>query len=216
MSAESRKNKYPKPHLLFEQDLWACGICGVAGIDEAGRGAWAGPVFAAAVILPADLTMRDHLSGVRDSKQMSPAQRSRWAEQIKMYALTWGVGQVSSEDIDATGILPATRLAMQRAIQHLSPQPQHLLLDYVILPEYDLPQTALVKGDRQSLSIAAASVLAKTARDALMMKMDERYPRYGFARHKGYGTARHRLALQENGLCTIHRRNFKPMKDKMI
>lgn len=201
------------PDLSFETGLWQRGNRLVAGLDEAGRGAWAGPVTAAAVILPpdcADLPRR--LSGVRDSKQMTPRQRETWAEEVRCAALAWGVGWAGHEEIDALGILPATRLAMQRALQALRLAPQHLLLDALLLPGEALPQTALIKGDARSLSIAAASVLAKTARDARMVELAASYPGYGFACHKGYGTKIHQQALAALGVCPLHRKTYAPVR----
>jgi len=199
---------YPKPDLHFEQALWEAGIQRVAGIDEAGRGALAGPVAAAAVILPPDLPARA-LEGVRDSKQMTPSQREYWAEQVRAYALAWAVGYATPQEIDRMGILPALYQAVRRALACLQPSPEFLLMDYLRLPECELPQTALVKGDQRALSIAAASVLAKTHRDALMRRWDARYPGYGFARHKGYGTSAHRQAIAALGPSPLHRRTFR-------
>ena len=201
----------PAPDLRFENKRWARGITRVAGVDEAGRGAWAGPVSAGAVILPPGLEIAGVLCDVRDSKQMTPAERTHWAEIIKKQALAWGVGFASNLEIDALGIVPATRLAMARALACLDEPAEHLLIDALRLPEIALPQTPLIKGDARALSIAAASVLAKTARDALMVQLDEQYPVYGFARHKGYGTARHWEALQCAGPCAIHRFSFEPV-----
>jgi ribonuclease HII len=198
----------PAPDLSFEQALWDSGLSVVAGIDEAGRGALAGPVAAGAVVLPCDPGVAVRLHGVRDSKQMSPRQREEARERIRAVALTWGVGLASPDEIDALGILPATRLAACRALEALNPLPEHLLLDYLFLPEIPLSQTALVKGDCRSLSIAAASVLAKTARDALLRELDVCYPGYGFAVHKGYGTQAHRLALRRLGASPVHRLSF--------
>ncbi|MFN7036318.1 MAG: ribonuclease HII [Bellilinea sp.] len=200
------------PNLQVERTLWKSGCLLVAGLDEAGRGAWAGPVFAAMVVLPAGYEGQSVLHGVRDSKQMTPLQRERWVEKIKQAAACWGIGEASNEEIDRYGIVPATRLAMQRALQAGGITPSHLLIDALRLPMLDIPQTALIRGDQQSLSIAAASVLAKTARDAWMRAQEERYPGYGFAAHKGYGTARHRAALEQLGACPLHRRSFAPVK----
>jgi ribonuclease HII len=229
------------PTLTFEKNLWEAGFIRVAGIDEAGRGAWAGPVGAAAVILPPDLDLTYKLDGVRDSKLMTPLARQIWAPRIRQIALAWGIGFASSREIDSLGILPATKLAALRALTSLStppssihqpsipiPQskisnsqslipdllvpdrlvPDCLLTDYLVFPAIDLPQTALIKGDRLSLSVAAASVLAKTARDARMQELDDKYPGYGFARHKGYGTRLHQEAIGFIGLCEIHRKSF--------
>ncbi len=199
---------YPVPDLRFERALWEAGIERVAGIDEAGRGALAGPVAAAAVILPPDLPA-DALAGVRDSKQMTAAQREFWAAKVRAHALAWAVGYATPQEIDQWGILAAVYQAVRRALACLSPSPVYLLLDYLRLPECTLPQTALVKGDQRALSIAAASVLAKTHRDALMRGWDRRYPHYGFAQHKGYGTAAHRQAIARQGLSPLHRRSFR-------
>ena len=196
------------PTLEFEQALWKGGFRHIAGIDEAGRGALAGPVSAAAVILPNTPHLARTLRGVRDSKQMTPLARESWAPRIKEIALAWGVGFASAEEIDMLGIVPATKLAATRAIVSLYLKPDYLITDYLIFPEIPLPQTALVKGDRRSLSVAAASVLAKTARDARMRELDLEYPGYGFARHKGYGTPQHRAAIGRSGLCAIHRQSF--------
>jgi ribonuclease HII len=198
----------PEPDLSFEQVLWEAGLPAVAGIDEAGRGALAGPVAAAAVVLPPEVGMTECLKGVRDSKQMTPTQREAAREKILKYAVTWGVGFATSEEIDQMGILPATRLAACRALQALTPPPTHLLLDYIFLPEVAFPQTVLIKGDCRSLSIAAASILAKTSRDALLRGLEETYPGYGFASHKGYGTQAHREALQRLGVSPVHRLSF--------
>ncbi len=205
-----------QPDLSLEAPLWQTGLCRVAGLDEAGRGAWAGPVAAAAVVLPpAGQKLLELLPGVRDSKLMTARQRSRWAEKIRAAAAAWAVGWAACEEIDALGILPATRLAMQRALAQLAPLPEHLLIDAVRLPALKLPQTSLFHGDQRSLSIAAASVLAKTARDGRMQELDEQYPGYGFAAHKGYGTARHQRALDELGPCPQHRMSFAPLRARL-
>ena len=187
------------PNLEYEKKFWDVGLDYIAGIDEAGRGALAGPVAAAAVILPSQECIEQDLQGVRDSKEMAPTLRASWALIIQTVCLTYGVGFASSEEIDLLGIVPATRLAAQRAITMLTPAPLHLLLDYLFIPDSPLPQTSLIKGDARSLSIAAASVLAKTSRDTVMCEMDETYPGYGFALHKGYGTRTHRQAIEVLG-----------------
>ena len=196
------------PPLRYEKELWALGFKYIGGIDEAGRGAWAGPVAAAVVVLPADAGIRRPLAGVRDSKRMTPLQRERAIPVIKAEALAWAVGFSSAEEIDSIGILPATRQAIMRAMEMLPLPPEYLLLDYIHWPGLANPHLALPKGESQSLSIAAASVLAKTARDSLMCDMDPQYPGYGFARHKGYGTKQHRAALKHLGHCPIHRKCF--------
>jgi ribonuclease HII len=199
------------PTLKYEQYLWKAGYTRIAGVDEAGRGAWAGPVCAAAVILPVAPAILQTLKDVRDSKLMTPLSRETWAPRIREAATAWAVGFASAQEIDAIGILPATKLAAMRALNALSPSrlpPDYLLTDYLIFPNSDLPQTGLIKGDRLSLSVAAASVLAKTARDAWMREMNGVYPGYGFARHKGYGTRIHQEAIRCLGLCAIHRKSF--------
>lgn len=212
---KSRNSSWiPKhPDLNLERAYWHLGVESIGGIDEAGRGAWAGPVAASIVILPQGEEVVKSLSGVRDSKQMTPAERSQWAEQIKSVATAWQVGFASQLEIDKIGILQATRLAAKRAIDSLHLQPQFLLIDWLYLPEVALPQMAIIKGDNRSLSIASASVLAKTARDAFMVEQNAVYPVYGFAAHKGYGTAAHQRALREYGPCSIHRMSFKPLKE---
>jgi len=199
----------PAPDLSFEAALWATGVDFVAGIDEAGRGALAGPVAAAAIVFPADRRLAAALEGVRDSKQMTPVARRAWAVRLPGLSLAQAVGFASAQEIDELGIVPATRLAVQRALTQLSPSPQHLLVDYLKLPDCELPQTALIKGDERSLSISAASILAKTARDEILCQLDQEFPEYGFAAHKGYGTAAHRQAIQRMGYSAEHRRSFR-------
>ncbi len=203
-----------RPNLEFEQELWSQGARQIAGVDEAGRGALAGPVAAAAVILPYDMPdLMELLSGVRDSKEMIPEDRQVWAEAIRGIALAWDVGFASPAEIDLLGIVPATCLAASRALAGLSHPAEHLLVDYLTLPEQNIGQTPLVKGDGRSLSIASASILAKTARDALLVAMDEKYPGYGFCRNMGYATKEHRGAIQALGPCELHRRSFSPLAE---
>jgi ribonuclease HII len=198
-----------RPDLSFELDLWSQGIGSIAGIDEAGRGALAGPVAAAALILPAEPAIADRLKGVNDSKQMTATEREFWASRIPTLAMAWAIGFATNEEIDALGIVPAVRLAIQRALDSLVMPPEHLLVDCLDLPDCSIPQTALVKGDARSLSIAAASILAKTARDAVMVELDASYPGYNFAIHKGYGTLAHRRAIYRMGFTPIHRLTFQ-------
>jgi ribonuclease HII len=207
------------PDLTFEKRFWQSGLANIGGMDEAGRGALAGPVTVGAVILPNLPRLSRTLSGVRDSKQMTPGQRVRWAAAIKEIARAWSLGWASSEEIDSIGIAAATRLAAERALASLSLVPDHLLTDFNLKPETDLPLTSIVKGDQKSLSIAAASVLAKTARDALMCELDAQYPGYGLAKHKGYGTAIHRVAIERLGHSPVHRKTFsfrQSRRDAMI
>jgi ribonuclease HII len=198
-----------KPNLTVELDLWSGGFKRIAGIDEAGRGALAGPVACGAVILPPDENILEILSGVRDSKQMLPAGRIYWAEKIRSFSQAWGIGFASAQEIDSFGIVPSVHLAAHRALSLLTTAPDYLLLDYFVLEASPLPQTALVKGDCLSLSIACASVLAKTARDAWICGCDRRFPGYGFALHKGYGTAAHRAAIARWGISPLHRTSFR-------
>ena len=184
----------------------------IAGVDEVGRGALAGPVMAAAVILPFGLKAR-WLHQVRDSKQLSPERREVLADYIYGAAISVGIGMVGNEDIDALGIAPATRLAMKAAIEKLSPPPQHLLIDFMRLPEVPLPQKGVVEGDSLCISIACASIVAKVARDRLMVALDSLYPGYGLAQHKGYGTGAHLDCLRRRGPCPLHRRTFQPLSE---
>lgn len=196
-----------------ELALAALGLYPVAGVDEVGRGCWAGPVVAAAVILPIERLQEDPeiLAGVDDSKRLGPRVRARLAEQVLQVAEAVGVGVVSPALVDALGIVGATRLAMRQAIGRLGIPPRALLLDALSLPELPLPQRALVHGDARAISIAAASIVAKVYRDRLMAEWARAYPVYGFERNKGYGTREHRLALERWGPCPLHRRSFAPV-----
>jgi ribonuclease HII len=201
--------KTDPPNLQFEMDVWNNGLRLVAGLDEAGRGALAGPVAVGVVILHPDPHLTRTLACVRDSKQMTPRQRDLCAPFIQEIARAWSVAYASPEEIDHLGIVHATRLAGMRALEALTPQPAFLLTDFRLeFPESELPQTSLPKGDARCLSIAAASVLAKTARDALMRELDGQYPGYGLEQNKGYGTQAHRSALKRLGYSSIHRKSF--------
>lgn len=201
------------PDLLHEQELWPA-YKYIAGMDEAGRGALAGPVCVGVVVLPADdPLLAQTLSGTRDSKQLTSRKRQQLKPLIKETAHVWGIGFASAEEIDSLGIVPATRLAASRALEMLPIFPHFLLTDFRLeLPELDVPQTALVKGDQRSLSIAAASILAKTARDEIMVEIDSHYPEFGFTHHKGYGTLFHREQITALGYSPIHRKSFKVKK----
>jgi ribonuclease HII len=201
------------PDLDEEWTLREAGHARVAGVDEAGRGAWAGPVCAAALILPLDrVELPDLLAGVRDSKLLSPRQREALLPRILETAEAVGVGWASAAEVDATGIVAATRLAMARAVASLDGRADALLVDYVWLPDLDLPQRALPKADTRCLSVAAASIVAKVERDRLMVALDLDFPGYGFARHKGYGTRAHREALERLGPSPLHRMSWEPMR----
>jgi ribonuclease HII len=201
------------PNLLYESTLWLNETVLVAGIDEAGRGAWAGPVVAGMVIFPICETIPKELLKVRDSKQLTAVQRAELAPVIKSHALYWGIGFSTNIEIDEIGILPATKVAMTRALEQIDQPPDHLLIDALFLPEIPIPQTALYKGDQRSFSIAAASILAKNARDEYMIQMNLENPFYGFDKHKGYGTKLHQERLSQNGSCYLHRHSFRPIKN---
>jgi ribonuclease HII len=185
----------------------------VAGLDEAGRGAWAGPVVAAAVILPVNHpNLTETLAGLHDSKKLSPKQREYFFEVIQKTALAFSVGQAPAAMVDTLNVVGATRSAMQAALDQLSPVPDYLLLDHLRLPAVKLPQDAFPKADSISLTVAAASVVAKVTRDRLMVQFNTVHPGYAFDRHKGYGTAAHRAALAELGPCPLHRLSYRPLK----
>lgn len=194
----------------FERALWGRAISPVAGVDEAGRGPLAGPVVAAAVVLHRDDI--EGLAGLDDSKRLTPAQRDRLYDVIQACAHAVGVGIVESQRIDEINILEATFEAMQTAVQKLGILPAQIWVDGDRTPSFSCPAFPLVNGDRKSLSIAAASVIAKVTRDRMMVDYDGLYPRYGFVRHKGYGTREHLEALEQLGPCPIHRKSFAPIK----
>jgi ribonuclease HII len=202
------------PTVVEELDLRSAGHHVIAGVDEAGRGCWAGPVVAAAVVLP-DTILEDpaRLAGVDDSKLLTARQRDQLFERIVEAADGWGVGVVPAHIVDTHGILPATCLAMQIALLRLPRPPDALLIDAVRLYGWPCPQRPLIKGDARCLSIAAASIIAKVTRDRLMVGVDRHLPSYGFAQHKGYGTAAHYQALRRHGPSSQHRRTFRPLAD---
>ena len=201
--------------LAHERGWWAAGRV-VAGLDEAGRGAWAGPVVAGAVILPPEPErLRQALTGVDDSKRLTPAARDRLYDRIREVAAT-AVGVIPPAVIDEIGILNATYRAMQAAIAALPQPPDALLIDYIPRALGEWPQQRLVRGERASMSIAAASNIAKVHRDRLMGELDGRYPGYGFTRHKGYGTKQHRRAIAELGPAPIHRTSWAPFRQPRL
>jgi ribonuclease HII len=195
--------------LRFETELWERGVVHVAGVDEAGMAPLAGPVVAGACILPKDYRPR----GIDDSKQLDRRERERLAADIKANALCWAVARAEVDEIDGLNIYRAGLLALTRAVRGLATPPDHLLVDARKLADLRVPQTPIIHGDALSLTIAAASILAKTTRDALMAELDLAYPGYGFARHKGYPTAEHFEALRGLGACPIHRRSFQPVRE---
>ena len=200
------------PDLSLERELLRRGARPVAGADEAGRGPLAGPVVAAAVILPPELKGdEDWLSLLDDSKRLTRPQRERACDAAQEHALAWAVGAVSHDEIDRTGIGVAALRAMMLAVEALSVRPAHLLLDYIPVRQCPYPYDAVVKGDSRSYSIAAASNIAKVVRDRMMADYDDAFPGYGFARHKGYATRLHLERLREVGPCEIHRRSFAPV-----
>ncbi|MFZ2162014.1 MAG: ribonuclease HII [Sideroxyarcus sp.] len=195
--------------LRGNDDVMNSGIILICGVDEAGRGPLAGPVSAAAVILdPAN-----PIEGLADSKKLSEKQRDRLAPIIRERALAWAVAYAEVDEIDELNILQATLLAMKRAVQALHIQPQQVLVDGLYCPQTGLPSQAIVKGDSKVAAISAASILAKTARDELMLKLHAQYPQYGFDGHKGYPTAAHIAALREYGVSDVHRRSFRPVRE---
>jgi ribonuclease HII len=195
--------------LRFEKSAYSAGFKYVAGIDEAGRGPLAGPVIAAAVILPIELI----LPGVDDSKKLNPAKREKLFNLIMDQAISVGIGIVSAAEIDQINILQATRRAMLAAVQLLSPKPDCLLIDGISTIDTSIFQKTIIKGDSLSLSIAAASIIAKVTRDRQMIEMDAKYPGYGFAGHKGYGSAAHMSAIRMLGPSPIHRLTFGGVKE---
>lgn len=197
--------------MAAESDCWARGLSCVAGIDEVGRGAWAGPVVAAAIVLPKTPSISVALADVRDSKMLSPRQRERLDELIRAHAIAVGVGMVDPQIVDTQGLLPATACAMNDAIASLCLCPDHVLVDGLRMTGLAHAHTPIVRGDASCLSIAAASVVAKVARDRLMARLDTLHPGYSFAEHKGYGTATHRDALCRLGPCAAHRLSYAPV-----
>jgi ribonuclease HII len=210
------------PSWDFEHDLYAKGHCAIAGVDEAGRGAWAGPLVAGAVIMPhpeaieCEPAWADGLEELRDSKMLTPETRERLLPLIRAMAVGVGVGIVSPGLIDVIGIGPANRLAWVRALRSLGMRPDHLLLDAFKLPAMRIPQKAIIRGDEACISIAAASVVAKVTRDEIMRDLHETYPGWGFAQHKGYGTRHHTDAVRLLGVTPIHRKSFAPIKAAIL
>jgi len=200
-----------RPTFIEEKRLGEQGYRLIAGIDEVGRGPLAGPVVAAAVILPLDL-VAPWLPLVRDSKELTPKRRASLFPLIEAAAVAIGVGFTGPEVIDNQGIVRATKIAMRSAVEQLAQAPDFLLIDFVALPEIALSQRSITKGDSHCLSIACASIIAKVTRDGIMVALDEEYPGYGFARNKGYATREHLLSLRQLGACPIHRKRFAPVR----
>jgi ribonuclease HII len=204
----------------FERVLWRQNLARVAGVDEAGRGPLAGPVVAATAILPsrwAKSGLPRELDGLNDSKQLTAAQREKFFQFITTSCeIIFAIAQADAAVIDEINILQATHRAMNDALAQLNPPPQHALVDGRAVKTMRVPQTAIVQGDARSYSIAAASVLAKVTRDRLMLGFHAQFPEYGFAEHKGYGTAKHLAAIEKFGACPIHRKSFAPLKPKLF
>jgi ribonuclease HII len=201
------------PDLTQEAALHQGGFRCVAGVDEAGRGAWAGPLVAAAVILPEPDQVHDgFLSGVRDSKLLSHAQRDALFERVLASARSAAVGWVTADEVDLLGLTAGNELAMARAVRGLSLTPDHLLVDCFTLKSVSIPQCGIVRGDRTCLSIAAASIVAKVYRDRWLARLAEQFPGYGFEQHRGYGVAAHRKAIASQGLTPIHRVSYAPLR----
>src|SRR5271154_5515329 len=200
----------------FERVLWQKSLVRVAGVDEAGRGPLAGPVVAAAAILPsrwAESGLPAGLAGLNDSKQLTAEQREKFFSFItNCVEINFAIAEIDASQIDEINILQATHRAMNDALAQLNPPPQHALVDGRPVRTMRVPQTAIVQGDARSYSIAAASVLAKVTRDRLMLEFHAQFPEYGFAEHKGYGTAKHLAAIEKHGACPIHRKSFAPLK----
>ena len=222
-----------RPHFQYETRLLSQGIAIVAGLDEVGRGTLAGPVVAGVAVLPPSLAdsgagARNNAAGnatrggagwvslINDSKQLTPVQRDEAYAALCEKCVAYGTGACDAADIDRIGIVAATRLAMARALEMIDPRPGHLLIDALDLPAVNIPQTSIIKGDATSLSIAAASIIAKVTRDRLMATvLEAQYPGYGFAGHKGYGSAEHIAALYRLGPSPIHRLSFAPVRDAL-
>jgi ribonuclease HII len=217
MVAASRDGVSPlDPDLTEEAALIEGGFRCVAGVDEAGRGAWAGPLVAAAVILPEPAACSDDfLRGVRDSKLLSVAQRETLFETIVKGARAVAVGAVAADEVDLLGLTAANELAMARAVRSLSPAPDHLLVDCFTLRSVNVPQRGIVRGDRTCLSIAAASIVAKVYRDRWLEELAAVHPGYGFEQHRGYGVVAHRKAIDAQGLTPIHRLSYAPLRAKL-
>jgi len=198
--------------LRYERELWQRGVARIAGVDEVGVGPLAGPLVAAAVILPRDI----ELSGVDDSKKLSRPARTRLCAAIRVCAVGVGLGVVEAAEVDRLNTFWAALEAMRRAVAALPVAAEQLLVDARTIPGVSLPQLALVKGDARSYSIAAASIVAKVTRDAMMDELDRDFPAYGFGRNMGYGTAEHLAALQQHGPCPVHRRSFLPVSQPRL
>jgi ribonuclease HII len=212
LKAKAKKIILPPPTLVEENGLSAKGFRFIAGIDEAGRGALAGPVVAAAVILPPSPEF-SWLKSVRDSKELPRAKRESLFDMIKQDAVAFSVGIIAPQTIDVIGILNATKIAMCHAVEQLASPPDYLLIDFLRLPQLRISQKPITRGDKLCLSIACASIIAKVTRDRIMVELDQIHPGYGLADHKGYGTKKHVCCLRQNGPSPIHRHSFAPVRE---
>jgi len=210
LKAKAKKPKTKPPSLLEENELISKGYNLIAGVDEAGRGALAGPVVAAAVILPPSPRFK-WLKSVRDSKELPKAKRESLFDLIKRDAIAVSVGVIAPQTIDVIGILSATKIAMCHAIEQLATPPDYILIDFLKLPQLRISQKGIVRGDKLCLSIACASIIAKVTRDRIMVELDGQHPGYCLADHKGYGTKKHVAFLFQNGPSPIHRHSFAPV-----
>ena len=193
----------------YEKELWKNGINLIAGMDEVGRGPLIGPVVTACVILPKDFV----LEGLTDSKKLSEKKREEFYDYIMEHAISVGIGMMDEKVIDEVNIYEATKLAMYQAVEKSKVKPEHVLIDAMILDKLEMPSTSIIKGDAKSISIAAASVIAKVTRDRMMIELDKKYPIYGFKSHKGYPTKKHIEAIKEYGLINGYRKTFKPISE---
>jgi len=203
------KDEMSFPHTRYENNLRKKGYKLIAGLDEAGKGAWAGPLVAATVILPPEFK----LPGLKDSKLLSTTQRKKFYIEITKNVISWSVGIVSEKMIDRIGIVLANIHAMEKAINRLTVEPDYLLIDYIKLKNVDIPSRSLVNGDRMVASIASASIIAKVTRDHMMIEAHKYHPKFDFHMHKGYGTDRHHKMILKHGICDLHRRSFSPIKE---
>ena len=193
----------------YEKELWKNGINLIAGMDEVGRGPLIGPVVTACVILPKDFV----LEGLTDSKKLSEKKREEFYDYIMEHAISVGIGMIDENVIDEVNIYEATKLAMYQAVEKSKVKPEHVLIDAMKLDKLEMPSTSIIKGDAKSISIAAASVIAKVTRDRMMIELDQKYPMYGFKSHKGYPTKKHIEAIKEYGLIDGYRKTFKPISE---
>ena len=193
----------------YEKELWKNGINLIAGMDEVGRGPLIGPVVTACVILPKDFV----LEGLTDSKKLSEKKREEFYDYIMEHAISVGIGMMDEKVIDEVNIYEATKLAMYQAVEKSKVKPEHVLIDAMKLGKLEMPSTSIIKGDAKSISIAAASVIAKVTRDRMMIELDKKYPMYGFKSHKGYPTKKHIEAIKEYGLIDGYRKTFKPISE---